>query len=127
MTWRERARALELRQRTIAALLGRTEQWVSRHMEDQISVRLVIPSWELRDPGERARLRAQKEPVSKDRPKSSRPLGGRPLPPVAATGPSPTRRRWRSVTVPRRASRTGARLVRGRCGSRRIDVVVSGS
>lgn len=56
MTWRERARALELRQRTIAALLGRSEQWVSRHMEDRIAVRLAVLDWEIRGPGDRAAL-----------------------------------------------------------------------
>lgn len=56
MTWRERARALELRQRTIAALLGHSEQWVSRHMEDRIAVRLAVLDWEIRGPADRAAL-----------------------------------------------------------------------
>jgi hypothetical protein len=48
-----------LHQRTIAALLGRSEQWVSRGIQADrppVAIRLAILDWELRRPGERAEL-----------------------------------------------------------------------
>lgn len=56
LNWQYRARALGLRQRTIAALLGASEQWVSREIrrpQPRARLMAVIVAWEIMTPAQR--------------------------------------------------------------------------
>ncbi|MBF6560496.1 MAG: hypothetical protein IVW56_09415, partial [Candidatus Binataceae bacterium] len=56
LSWRQRARAIGLRQRSIAAMLGCSERWISASLGRPVPaprIRLVITAWEVMTPSQR--------------------------------------------------------------------------
>lgn len=56
LTWRQRARAVGLKQRSIAAMLGCSERWISASLGQPlpaIRIRLAITAWEVMTPSQR--------------------------------------------------------------------------